>query len=55
MCACLEEKFTAESADASARLLLVRDWPLAGTRDAPVACLAASPVLGPVVPTATAR
>ncbi|MGW1616150.1 hypothetical protein ACWCQZ_43210 [Streptomyces sp. NPDC002285] len=50
MCARLEEDFEAESADATSRLLLVRDWPLTGTRDAPVAYLAASPVLGPVVP-----
>lgn len=50
MCARLEEDFEAESADAASRLLLVRDWPLTGTRDAPVAYLAASPVLGPVVP-----
>ena len=50
MCATLEEQFEAESADASSRLLLVRDWPLTGTRDAPVAYLAASRVLGPVVP-----
>ncbi|MEU6406177.1 hypothetical protein [Streptomyces sp. NPDC046985] len=50
LCTRLEEDFEAESADASSRLLLVRDWPLTGTRDAPVAYLAASPVLGPVVP-----
>lgn len=50
MCTRLEEDFEAESADTTNRLLLVRDWPLTGTRDAPVAYLAASPVLGPVVP-----
>ncbi|MFJ1662485.1 hypothetical protein [Streptomyces anthocyanicus] len=50
MCTRLEADFEAESADAASRLLLVRDWPLTGTRDAPVAYLAASPVLGPVVP-----
>ncbi|MCQ8774809.1 hypothetical protein [Streptomyces telluris] len=50
MCARLEEDFKAETADATARLLLVRDWPLTCARDAPVAYLAASPVLGPVVP-----
>ncbi|MFF8786741.1 hypothetical protein [Streptomyces sp. NPDC015125] len=50
MCTRLEKDFKAESADAAARLLLVRDWPLTGTRDAQVAYLAASPVLGPVVP-----
>ncbi|MCZ1011928.1 hypothetical protein O1L68_40170 [Streptomyces lydicus] len=50
MCTLLEEDFEAESADTANRLLLVRDWPLTGTRDAPVAYLAASPVLGPVVP-----
>ena len=50
MCTRLEEDFEAESADVTSRLLLVRDWPLTGTRDAPVAYLAASPVLGPVVP-----
>ncbi|MEU4111053.1 hypothetical protein [Streptomyces sp. NPDC027717] len=49
-CTRLEEEFEAESAAMSARLLLVRDWPLTGTRDTPVAYLAASPVLGPVVP-----
>ncbi|MFJ5851084.1 hypothetical protein [Streptomyces sp. NPDC092903] len=49
-CARLEEEYEAESATLSARLLLVRDWPLTGTRDTPVAYLAASPVLGPVVP-----
>lgn len=49
-CARLEEEYEAESAEASARLLLVRDWPLTSTRDTPVAYLAASPVLGPVVP-----
>ncbi|MBK3588231.1 hypothetical protein JHN49_32765, partial [Streptomyces sp. MBT57] len=49
MCTRLETDFEAESADAASRLLLVRDWPLTGTRDAPVAYLAASPVLGPVV------
>ncbi|MFE3166647.1 hypothetical protein [Streptomyces sp. NPDC059224] len=50
MCKRLEEDFEAESADATSRLLLVRNWPLTGTRDAPVAYLASSPVLGPVVP-----
>ncbi|MEU5476674.1 hypothetical protein [Streptomyces mirabilis] len=50
MCDRLDEDFEAESADATARLLLVRDWPLTGTRDTPVAYLSASPVLGPVVP-----
>ena len=50
MCARLEGDFEAESADATARLLLVQDWPLTCVRDAPVAYLAASPVVGPVVP-----
>ncbi|WP_317447666.1 hypothetical protein [Streptomyces collinus] len=50
LCARLEEDFEAESAATAARLLLVRDWPLTGVRDAPVAYLATSPVLGPLVP-----
>ncbi|GLF98181.1 hypothetical protein [Streptomyces yaizuensis] len=49
-CRRLEEEFEAESAQAPTRLLLVHDWPLTGARDAPVAYLAASPVVGPVVP-----
>ncbi|MFJ1709461.1 helicase associated domain-containing protein [Kitasatospora sp. NPDC088346] len=49
MCARLEADFEAESAGAATRLLLVRNWPLTGTRDAPVAYLAACPVLGPLV------
>jgi len=49
-CGRLEEAFEADAADASRRLLLVHDWPLTGVRDSPIAYLAASPVLGPVVP-----
>ncbi|WP_331725878.1 hypothetical protein [Streptomyces sp. NBC_00470] len=49
-CARLEAEFEAESAQSAPRLLLVHDWPLTNTRDAPVAYLAACPVIGPVVP-----
>jgi hypothetical protein len=49
-CARLEAEFEAESADMAARLLLVHAWPLTNGRDAPIAYLAASPVLGPLVP-----
>ncbi|MFF1680764.1 hypothetical protein ACFVYG_32590 [Streptomyces sp. NPDC058256] len=49
-CARLEAEFEAESAHTSPRLLLVHDWPLTNTRDTPVAYLAASPVIGPLVP-----
>ncbi|MCX4682056.1 hypothetical protein OG413_43530 [Streptomyces sp. NBC_01433] len=45
-CARLEAEFEAESAHMAARLLLVHDWPLTNGRDAPIAYLAASPVLG---------
>lgn len=49
-CARLEAEFEAESAHMTARLLLIHDWPLTNGRDAPIAYLAASPVLGPLVP-----
>ncbi|MEU5241659.1 hypothetical protein ACH4UR_35715 [Streptomyces lydicus] len=49
-CARLEAEFEAESAYTAAQLLLVHDWPLTNGRDAPIAYLAASPVLGPLVP-----
>ncbi|WP_129291828.1 hypothetical protein [Streptomyces lydicus] len=49
-CARLEAQFEAESAHTQARLLLVHDWPLTNSRDAPISYLAASPVLGPLVP-----
>ncbi|MGX5185740.1 hypothetical protein ACWKT5_23685 [Streptomyces avermitilis] len=49
-CARLESDFEAESAHTAPRLLLVHDWPLTNARDAPIAYLAASPVIGPLVP-----
>lgn len=49
-CTALEASFEAEQAHGGTRLLLVRDWPLTDSRDAPIAYLAACPVLGPLVP-----
>ncbi|WP_328373664.1 hypothetical protein OG800_50710 (plasmid) [Streptomyces sp. NBC_00445] len=49
-CARMEAEFEAESVHTAPRLLLVHDWPLTNARDAPVAYLAASPVIGPLVP-----
>ncbi|WP_424892220.1 hypothetical protein [Streptomyces sp. XH2] len=49
-CARMEAEFEAESAQAAPRLLLVHDWPLTNGRDTPIAYLAASPVIGPLVP-----
>ncbi|MEY9842891.1 hypothetical protein [Streptacidiphilus sp. EB103A] len=49
-CTALEASFEAEQDLGVTRLLLVRDWPLTDSRDAPIAYLAACPVLGPLVP-----
>lgn len=49
-CARMEAEFEADSAHSGPRLLLVHDWPLTNTRDAPVAYLAACSVIGPLVP-----
>ncbi|MFI6986443.1 hypothetical protein ACIBSV_48945 [Embleya sp. NPDC050154] len=48
-CERLEAAFEEQGGDGSSRLLLIRDWPLTGARDEPIAYLAACPTLGPVL------
>ncbi|MFI1584685.1 hypothetical protein [Embleya sp. NPDC020630] len=54
-CERLEAAFEEEGGDGSSRLLLIRDWPLTGARDEPIAYLAACPTLGPVLAFGTHR